>query len=412
MYLTISKKFEVSLSFRYWRSGWPERKNRAVFGEFAGNEHGFGGNWQFFVGYAGSVDPTTGMLVNVAEIKKKVGAILAERYDHKYLNVDTKPFDIIVPSPEMVAGEFLSEVEPLQINGSAQPSFVHLNVSPTSEATAYSDGRIERHLWTDFSAARVTRSPHLSDVENRELFGISAAPSGHGHHYFLRVTLSGRVEPDSGMIVRDTDSYGALSEIYDLLEHKNLSLDIKELLEMPITTECLARFICQRLTEKHELPVMRVRLWENPWFSVEYHKDGTAVMILQDYFHAAHRLHSRHLTDTENLHIYGKCNNPAGHGHRYLVEASWDGAIDERTGIVFPLMKMKGSITGALKPWAFKHLEYDTGDFDDRPSTGENIVRALWPRIESESEERLYRLRLWETPNNRFTLRREMKAAV
>ena len=43
--------------------------------------------------------------------------------------------------------------------------------------------------------------------------------------------------------------------------------------------------------------------------------------------------------------------------------------------------------------------------FESQPSTGENIVRALWPKFDAQLDQRLVRLRLWETPNNRFTLR-------
>ena len=62
--------------------------------------------------------------------------------------------------------------------------------------------------------------------------------------------------------------------------------------------------------------------------------------------------------------------------------------------------------TAALEPWQNKHLDLETEEFRDRPSTGENIVRALWPKLDAQLNERLVRLRLWETPNNRFTLRR------
>jgi 6-pyruvoyl-tetrahydropterin synthase len=60
----------------------------------------------------------------------------------------------------------------------------------------------------------------------------------------------------------------------------------------------------------------------------------------------------------------------------------------------------------ALTPWQDHHLDLETEDFAEIPSTGENIVRALWPKMDSRLEQRMVRLRLWETANNRFTLRR------
>jgi hypothetical protein len=64
------------------------------------------------------------------------------------------------------------------------------------------------------------------------------------------------------------------------------------------------------------------------------------------------------------------------------------------------------AIHESLKPWQDRHLDLETEDFRDAPSTGENIVRALCPKIESRVNQQLVRLRLWETANNRFTLRR------
>jgi hypothetical protein len=63
-------------------------------------------------------------------------------------------------------------------------------------------------------------------------------------------------------------------------------------------------------------------------------------------------------------------------------------------------------MSDALEPWQDKHLDLETEDFREMPSTGENIVRALWPKIDNRVSQQLARLRLWETNNNRFTLRR------
>ena len=49
-------------------------------------------------------------------------------------------------------------------------------------------------------------------------------------------------------------------------------------------------------------------------------------------FSASHRLHSPALSDAANCDIYGKCNNPYGHGHDYILEVTAEGPLDERTG--------------------------------------------------------------------------------
>ncbi len=405
MYLTISKRLEFSASYRYYQPNWPEEKNREVFGKRFLSRYGFGSNFVAYFIFHGPVDVDTGMVLNVADVKKRVNKLLAQRFDHKFLNMDTPPFDRIVPSPENIARQLFIEAETLFQDSTATLVACHLSESPNNEATAYSDGYVERHLWTEFSAARRTWSPHLSEEENTQLFGTASSPSGHGHHYRLRVTLTGDIDTAHGMIVPDNESYPAVIAIHDLFDHKNLSTDIPELHSIPMTTECLSRYLYQRLSKT--LPVHRVRLWENPTFFSEYIDGNSFTMGYVSSFRAAHRLHSPKLSDKENKNIYSICNNLHGHGHRYLVETTLEGQIDETSGTLFPLGRLMDGIQQALVPWDYKHLNKDTDDFTDQPSTSENIIHILHPRLENNIGYSVQRLRLWETPNNRFTLRKD-----
>jgi 6-pyruvoyltetrahydropterin/6-carboxytetrahydropterin synthase len=106
------------------------------------------------------------------------------------------------------------------------------------------------------------------------------------------------------------------------------------------------------------------------------------------------------------MRLYGKCNNPTGHGHRYLTETTIGGEYDERSGTLYDFVALNDAIRESLKPWQDRHLDLETEDFRGAPSTGEDIVRALWPKIDNRVNQQLVRLRLWETANNRFTLRR------
>ena len=182
MYLTISKRFEFCASHRCYRPDWPEEQNLAAFGKEAGGQYGHGHNYTAGFVFHGPVDAVTGMMINVVDIKQRIKPLLDGRYDHKYLNADTSSFNTVVPTAENLAAQLLREVKPLFEGEPVQPVVCHLQQSPTTEATAYADGRVERHEWLAFSAARTTSSPHLSDLENKRLFGIAASPSGHGHN--------------------------------------------------------------------------------------------------------------------------------------------------------------------------------------------------------------------------------------
>ena len=67
----------------------------------------------------------------------------------------------------------------------------------------------------------------------------------------------------------------------------------------------------------------------------------------------------------------------------------------------------ENAMAAGVRPWGDKHLDLEMEEFKNKPSTGENIVQALWPGFDTGLKGRLVRLRLWETANNRFTLRND-----
>ena len=63
--------------------------------------------------------------------------------------------------------------------------------------------------------------------------------------------------------------------------------------------------------------------------------DGLKIELGRRYkFSASHRLHSEKLSEQENRSVYGKCNNPYGHGHNYVLEVCVSGAVDPLTGMI------------------------------------------------------------------------------
>ena len=97
----ITKKFEFSASHRYWRDEWSEEKNDQIFGKCT-SPYGHGHNYELHVTVSGKVDPATGMIINLSDLKKHVNVIIDE-FDHKYLNVDTTYFSDEIPTTENIA---------------------------------------------------------------------------------------------------------------------------------------------------------------------------------------------------------------------------------------------------------------------------------------------------------------------
>ena len=403
MILTANRRFVFAASRRLSREAWSDERNSRAYGALGEGPWGSGENFEAHFVFEGEVNPHTGMFVNLATVKEAVNQFLERRYDHRFLNLDTPPFDQTPPTNELMARRLFEEAAEATAHLSARLVACHLAESAGGGATAWASGSVEREFWLSFSAARRTWSPHLSDEENAEYFGRAASPAGHGHGYRLRVTLGGEPDPGTGVIVPHEESSKAMAALHDLLDHRNLSVEVKELAGGPMTTECLARFIFRRLAA--DLPVARVRLYETPEVFAEFDGRRSALGIVRT-FSAAHCLRNPRFTEEENRRVFGKCSNPNGHGHRYVVQPTITGRIDERTGTVAHLGRFGQSVEGVLGTWDRRHLDAEIDDFRESPSTGENILRALWPRLDRTGEGRLSRLHLFETENNRFALRR------
>ena len=402
MLLTVSKRLEFSAARRLHVNSWSDAENLAVFGPETEARHGSGRNYTAYFVFTGPVNATTGMLINISEIKERAGKVVRERFDHKFLNKDNSSFRDIVPTAENIARQLYFDVAPLFSDVDATLTACHVAESLERSATFYADGAGEANYWIEFSAARKTISPHLSAKENARLFG--PATSIHGHNYRARLTFRmERLAPDVPLV--RYDAIDPCSRVlHDELDHRYLNEDVIGLKDRPVTTESLARYIYERV--KATMPLHRVRLHERDDFFAEVWGDDSVFLGMRMSFNAAHRLHAVVLSDAENAELYGKCNNPLGHGHRYLTEAAVGGEYDRRSGTLCDFVAFKKAIEESLAPWRDRHLDLETDDFRDVPSTGENIVRVLWPKIDGRVNQQLVRLRLWETANNRFTLRR------
>lgn len=109
----ITRRFDFSASHHYWRTEWSAAENEAAFGP---NVRQHGHNYRLEVSIEGPVDPQTGMILNLTEVKHLVGRVL-ERYDHRNLNVDHPAFSDRLPTTEHIALQLASEIAPALPDG-------------------------------------------------------------------------------------------------------------------------------------------------------------------------------------------------------------------------------------------------------------------------------------------------------
>jgi len=118
---------------------------------------------------------------------------------------------------------------------------------------------------------------------------------------------------------------------------------------------------------------------------------------------ASHRLHSESLSAEENRAAYGKCNNPHGHGHNYVIEVVVRGPVSPATGMVVNLVELDSVMqTTVLKRFDHTNLNLDPLFVNQVPTT-ENLCKAVFALVkDAMGSARLETVRVEETENNSF----------
>jgi 6-pyruvoyltetrahydropterin/6-carboxytetrahydropterin synthase len=129
----------------------------------------------------------------------------------------------------------------------------------------------------------------------------------------------------------------------------------------------------------------------------------TAYLTRRYHFAASHRLHLEDCAEAENQAIYGKCNNPHGHGHNYTIEVTMKGPIDAATGMVCNLGDLDGFTQSAILD-RFDHTNLNTlPDFAEEVPTTERLCISIFDIYKSGFHKaKLERVRIEETAKNSF----------
>ncbi len=121
------------------------------------------------------------------------------------------------------------------------------------------------------------------------------------------------------------------------------------------------------------------------------------------HFAAAHRLGRAEWSAEKNREVFGDCSNPNWHGHNYELDVTVEGEISPETGFVLDLKALKSLVEErVIGDVDHRNLNLDVGWMEGLNPTTENLVVAIWRRLEPAMPDgvRLLRLGLWETPRN------------
>ena len=116
-------------------------------------------------------------------------------------------------------------------------------------------------------------------------------------------------------------------------------------------------------------------------------------------FSASHLYHNPALSAEENQRVFGKCNNPHGHGHNYTLEVTIAGEPDPVTGMVLDLKELKEILHCEItQRMDHRFLNYEVAELKNQIPTCENVVRVIWNLLETKIPQgQLHRVRLYES---------------
>ena len=118
-------------------------------------------------------------------------------------------------------------------------------------------------------------------------------------------------------------------------------------------------------------------------------------------FSASHFYHNPEFSSEENRRIFGKCNNPHGHGHNYTLEVTVKGDVDRRSGFVVDLKELKETMNReVIELVDHRFLNKEVPEFQSAIPTTENLAIAIWKWLQPKfTVAQLHRVRLYETPD-------------
>ena len=237
----------------------------------------------------------------------------------------------------------------------------------------------------------------------------SAWPPIRGLAYFfqLQVTCRGEADPATGYFINIREIDDAVRAHVIPYFESLLTAEVR-----PASTPM--GHVLHRALELLQPPlhstVVRVRLELSPFHSLEAEAGNmNQIVIRQEYeFSAAHRLHVPSLSDDENRALFGKCNNPNGHGHNSRVQVAVRAAI-HADGQLLPIEALDDLVDRVvIRELDHKHLSYDVPRFTNVNTTVENIAKAVHEMLVEPVKTlgvELDEISVWETPKTVCTYR-------
>lgn len=248
---------------------------------------------------------------------------------------------------------------------------------------------------------RFSINPFLSE-ENKGFNSFVSKPAGEGLSIFLELSVEvvGEVEPATGFVVNVADIDKSVREFAVPVFAERIRRDFRRAQHIGFFAVAeLLKSAWNILTDKFgPAQLSKLSLKLNPFRKVAIDSRDLEMVYFSEKFEfaAMHKLWNNDFSEEQNLKVFGKCANPAGHGHNYIVEVTIKMPVNENG---FHISDFERVVDNELiKLVDHKNLNVDVGHFSRTNPTVENIAGFAWNRLVGKfGEAALHCVTVWET---------------
>jgi 6-pyruvoyltetrahydropterin/6-carboxytetrahydropterin synthase len=248
---------------------------------------------------------------------------------------------------------------------------------------------------------RFSINPFLpEDSEGFNSFASKPAGEGLSIFFELTVALVGEVEPATGFVVNVSDIDRRVREHVVPIFARQIREDFRQGKHIGFfgITELLRATWGQLVDKFGEARVKNLSLALNPFRKVTIDREDCKMSYFSEKFEfaATHKLWNDDFSEQRNRKVFGKCANPAGHGHNYIVEVTIKRPAGENNLCISDFEKVVDD--ELIKPVDHKNLNVDVPYFAKAIPTVENIVAFAWEKLAGKfGEAVLHCVTIWET---------------
>nr|WP_290665326.1 6-carboxytetrahydropterin synthase [Ardenticatena sp.] len=246
----------------------------------------------------------------------------------------------------------------------------------------------EPRIWTtkrfEFCASRQLWRTDWSPEHNQRVFGRLASPHGYGSNFTLFVTVSGAIDPKTGMNINVVDLKQTVNTVLETFDHRHINVETPFFTERPATLETITTVLAD-LIAPHlpaDIHLERLRLYEDPHRFAEWFR-GDIRVGRRTLFSAAHRTASPHVSPEENRARFGICTRT--HGHNYTLNATFGGTLNPTFGWLAHPNHLDTLVETVRREFDHCHLNDDLPYFRQQAATTETIVGVLFDRLREET---------------------------